>query len=385
MARQTEIAWCDSTFNPWIGCTKVSPGCAHCYAERDFDLRKHVAKWGAGQPRHRTSVEYWRQPLRWQRDAAARELDHEAETNLGKDLGVYQRPRVFCASLADVFDPEVPASWRRDFFFTVTQCHSLDFLICTKRPELVVEQIKEISTGPVAHWDLWGDWQLSGGLPNVWLGTTVEDQARADERIPALLSIPARVRFLSCEPLLGPVDLSEWIEPFVRCGSCGECYDLDEVVPDPDGHPHGADQCSKCGVKNCMCSYEGTAARVRWENGDVTKPDIDGTNPTIDWVICGGESGPNARPMHPDWARSLRDQCATASVPFFFKQWGESIPRDQVPAQPLTDMHNGTLVEPAEWTMPGKGFRDCPMLRVGKLAAGRLLDGREHNEFPEVR
>lgn len=329
MAERTEIAWCDSTFNPWIGCTKVSPGCANCYAERDFDHRKHVAKWGAGQPRHRTSEPYWRQPLRWQRTAArdAWELKITGRvTDESGDVIVWHRPRVFVASLADVFDPEVPAEWRRDLFFLITQCHSLDFLLLTKRPHLVEQQLKEISTGPVAHWDLWGDWQLAGGLPNVWLGTTVEDQARADERIPALLSIPARMRFLSCEPLLGPVEIF--------------------------GEGLG----------------EGPA------NGG-----------TIHWVIAGGESGPKARPMHPDWARSLRDQCAEAKVPFFFKQWGESLPRDQVPAQPLTDLHNGTLVEPAEWTMPGKGFQDCPMLRVGKRAAGRTLDGREHNEFPEVR
>lgn len=363
MAQQTEIAWCDSTFNPWIGCTKVSPGCAHCYAERDFDLRKHVAKWGAGQPRHRTSAAYWKQLLKWQIFAAA---DALAKRQSGQTP---HPPRVFVASLADVFDPEVPAAWRRDLFFMITQCHSLDFLLLTKRPHLVEQQLKEISTGPVAHWDLWGDWQLSGGLPNVWIGTTVEDQQRADERIPALLSIPARVRFLSCEPLLGPVDLSEWIERFVRCGSCGECYDLDEVVPDPDGGSHGADQCSKCGVKGCMCSYEGTAARARWENGDITKSDVDGTNPTIDWVICGGESGPQARPMHPNWARTLRDQCAAAGVPFLFKQWGEWAPSD-------ANKSKGEF----------QFFRDGQCLeRVGKRAAGRLLDGREHGEFPEVR
>lgn len=319
MGASTHIQWCDMTFNPWIGCTKVSPGCAHCYAERDFDLRKHIAKWGAGQLRHRTSAEYWRQPLRWQRTAAryARELEITGRvTDESGDVIVWHRPRVFVASLADVFDPEVPAEWRRDLFFLITQCHSLDFLLLTKRPHLVEQQLKEISTGPVAHWDLWGDWQLAGGLPNVWLGTTVEDQARADERIPALLSIPARMRFLSCEPLLGPVDLSF-------------------------GNP-------------------------KWRT-------FESYHAEIHWVICGGESGPQAWPMHPDWARSLRDQCAAVSVPFLFKQWGEWSPRE--------------LVEDTRQDSTLKFFPNLEMTfaRVGKHGAGRLLDGREHNEFPEVR
>ena len=330
MAENTEIAWCDSTFNPWIGCTKVSPGCANCYAERDFDHRKHVAKWGAGQPRHRTSEPYWRQPLKWDRIIA------EAGPN-------QSRPRVFCASLADWLDPEVPIEWLADLLALIQATPHLDWLLLTKRPQNWHERVRlarNYLTMPNAETALWLAYWLpkkeSAGMParggtppaNVWIGTTVEDQARADERIPSLLSIPARVRFLSCEPLLGPVDLSF-------------------------GNP-------------------------KWRTAESYHSEIH-------WVICGGESGPHARPMHPDWARALRDQCAAAHVPFLFKQWGESLPRDQVPAQPLTDLHNGTLVEPAEWTMPGKGFQDCPMLRVGKHAAGRLLDGREHNEFPEVR
>lgn len=330
MAQTTEIAWCDSTFNPWIGCTKVSPGCAHCYAERDFDLRKHVAKWGAKQLRHRTSAEYWRQPLRWQRTAARDAWELKTTGRVTDESGeviCWHRPRVFVASLADVFDPDVPAEWRRDLFFLITQCHSLDFLLLTKRPHLVEQQLKEISTGPVAHWDLWGDWQLAGGLPNVWLGTTVEDQARADERIPALLSIPARVRFLSCEPLLGPVDLhSQHIK--IETWRVGE-------------------------------SFDGPAP-------------LDG----IHWVICGGESGPQARPMHPDWARSLRDQCSAAGVPFLFKQWGEWLPGCQ-----YRDGDSQRLNEKALHTFDSENHSWW----VGKHAAGRMLDGREHNEFPVPR
>ena len=382
MAQQTEIAWCDSTFNPWIGCTKVSPGCAHCYAERDFDLRKHMAKWGAGQPRHRTSEAYWKQPLKWDRDQA--ELVRCA--NLAGEHPP-RRPRVFCASLADWLDDEVPVEWLADLLDLIRRTPSLDWLLLTKRPHLWQKRINaakvSIGRGPrietAAMLNNWAGFFGTGEPPaNVWIGTTVEDQVRADERIPALLSIPARVRFLSCEPLLGPVQLSTWIEPFVRCASCGECYDLDEVVPDPDGASQGADQCSKCGVKGCMCSYEGTAARARWENGDVTEADIHSTNPSIDWVICGGESGPHARPMHPDWARSLRDQCATAHVPVLFKQWGEWA-GNEYPA-------DGVVHVRADGSIGDFPLKDSwSMKRVGKHAAGRLLDGREHNEFPEVR
>ena len=316
MSATTAIQWCDSTFNPWIGCTKVSPGCANCYAERDFDLRKHVAKWGAGQPRHRTSKVYWKQPLMWDKEAA-RNISYwqekrsrwiasgQAEHGPGKqwlamhDAAKPRPPRVFCASLADWLDDEVPMEWLADLLDLILRTPTLDWLLLTKRPQLWRQRLEaaaDIGSDVAESW-------LDGNVPtNVWIGTTVEDQKRADERIPALLQIPARVRFLSCEPLLGPVDLhSQHIK--IETWRVGE-------------------------------SFDGPAP-------------LDG----IHWVICGGESGPKARPMHPDWARSLRDQCAEAGVPFLFKQFGEHNEQGQ---------------------------------RVGKHTAGRLLDGREHNEFPKV-
>jgi protein gp37 len=342
MAQTTEIAWCDSTFNPWIGCTKVSPGCAHCYAERDFDLRKHVAKWGAGQPRHRTSAAYWRQPLKWDQEAATRELYHEDETNLGKDLGVYQRPRVFCASLADWLDDEVPIEWLADLLVLIRRTPHLDWLLLTKRPQNFLPRLQQIANERVPHWppstrfpkisNFAAAWigQFGDGpmIPaNVWIGTSIEDHARADERISALLSIPARVRFLSCEPLLGPVDLRFW-----------------------DGRGNGS---------------------TRRSEG-------------IHWVICGGESGPHPRPMHPAWARSLRNQCQAAAVPFFFKQWGEWSDTADCgkPGWSSPDAYlnfEGHVVDEAT---ARKGGSWKGIWRVGKSAAGRLLDGREHNEFP---
>ena len=262
MAETTKIQWCDATFNPWIGCSKVSPGCANCYAERDFDLRKHVAKWGAGQPRHRTSVSYWKEPLKWNRHAPM--------------LASGVRPRVFCGSLCDWLDDEVPVEWLADLLDLIRRTPNLDWLLLTKRPKLWTQRIdrqvllrlemmKEPATAELREWLV--AW-LNGTPPaNVWIGTTVEDQARADERIPALLKIPARVRFLSCEPLLGPVEFSDVT--------------------------HRADCVQQLG-----------------------KPALAG----IHWVICGCESGPKRRPMGRVWAESLMTQCASASVAFFMKQ-----------------------------------------------------------------
>jgi protein gp37 len=177
-------------------------------------------------------------------------------------------------------------------------------------------------------------------FPNVWLGVTAENQQRADERIPILLQIPAAVRFVSVEPMLGPVDLTQidiggnvWINSLT-----GDCKSY---------HPYGG----------------------MWK--------INESKNKLDWVICGGETGPGARPMHPEWARSLRDQCQAAGTPFFFKQWGKYISISQMPEDTYRawDIHHGTEVG---WE------HDKPVWKVGKKFAGRLLDGREHNEYPEV-
>lgn len=241
MGVDTKIEWAHHTFNAWIGCTKVSPGCDHCYAARQ-DAHRRWTPDGWGGPRRRTSAEYWKQPLKWDRAAARKG----------------ERHRVFCSSLADVFDNQVDAAWRADLWPLIAATPHLDWLLLTKRPQNIKKMLP-------------ADW--GSGYQNVWLGTTVENQAEADRRIPHLLAVPARVRFLSCEPLLGPIDLTR------VAGRAG----LD---------PHW-----------CM------------------------KKSGLGWVIVGGESGPGARPMHPDWARSLRDQCAAARVPFFVKQLSSGGPK----------------------------------------------------------
>ena len=290
----SKIEWTQHTFSPWRGCTKVSPGCQHCYAETMSHRNPSVlGEWGPSGKRVVAAESYWRKPLAWDRKA--------------KKAG--ERHRVFCASLADVFEDreelEVP---RERLFDLIYDTPNLDWLLLTKRAENLERMLPWTSAHAGEYRDRF--W------PNVWLGTSVEDQQRADERIPNLLQIPAAVRFLSMEPLLGPVDLSR-------------------------------------------LTYRG-------ERLNPLDTANDQSAPHIDWIICGGESGPNARPIHPAWARSIRDQCQAAGVPFFFKQWGEWVEWD------------GSQSPSPSWRMPDTP----PMVRVGKKAAGRLLDGRTWDEFP---
>lgn len=317
MSENSKIEWCDHTFNPWEGCQKVGPGCDHCYAEaRNARFGGGSAvNWGAGAPRRRTSVANWRKPLAWN---AAHERFFAAQG---------RRQRVFCASLADVFDNAIDPAWRRDLFDLIVDTPNLDWLLLTKRIGNVPQMVQAAT--------------LCDLLPsNVWLGATIVNQEEAERDIPKLLAVPARVRFLSMEPLLGPVDL--------------------------------------------------VSSGALWSdmNGNIVDAPSRGLR-GVDWVIAGGESGPGARPMHPDWARSLRDQCAAASVPFLFKQWGEWCPRgpesmgyplvDTAPRRRITDVgENGQQLGAC-------GSSDCWMQRAGKRAAGRLLDGRSHDEFPQRR
>jgi protein gp37 len=180
MGQNSKIEWCDHTFNPWIGCQKVSPGCDHCYAEAMMDHRYRRVQWGPHGARQRTSKENWKKPLNWNADAR----------NFCKEHG--HRPRVFCASLADVFDNKVETSWRDDLFDLIRKCNKLDWLVLTKRPENIARMLPP-------------DWR--DGYPNVWLGTTAEDQSRFDLRWKRLKIVPAVIRFISYEPALGPVRL----------------------------------------------------------------------------------------------------------------------------------------------------------------------------------
>ena len=305
MAKNSKIEWCDHTFNPWLGCTRVSPGCVNCYAE-SFVRRYGKAEWGSTAQRVRTSPANWREPLAWNRKA----------------LREGRRYKVFCASLADVFEdnPQL-TEWRYDLWALIDRTRHLDWLLLTKRPENIAEMLPLI-------------WLESEGIPpNLWLGTSVENQESADKRIPELLKLPAAVRFLSCEPLLGPLDLSWYLAPRF-------------AADDPRHEP--------------------------WRNG-------------VEWVICGGESGPKARPMHPDWARRLLNQCNTAGVPFFYKQHGAWLHRSQV-SRELQLMLAGANAFGHSFTYHKWGDGSDSIRLLGKSLVGeeigRQLDGYEWNEMP---
>lgn len=336
MGANSKIEWCDHTFNPWTGCTKVSGACDHCYAESWAKRSGHPELW-AGD-RRRTSAANWKQPLKWNAAAAK--------------AGV--RARVFCASLADVFDNQVPEDWRSDLWSIVRDTSNLDWLMLTKRPQNIPKMLPAAyGFGDPDHPVDKQEWPW----PNVWLGTTAENQEEADRRIPHLLAVPAKVHFLSCEPLLAPIDLTS--------------------LPSQSGIGRYLDALSNAGVHS--------------SSADIPAK--------IDWVICGGESGPHARPMHPDWARSLRDQCAAAGVAFHFKQWGEWIEWRHAGVGQLTNVtpqrpdysgqHLSKAFANGEPLFEGRALPTIHpergnniSLRVGKSRAGRLLDGVEHNGFP---
>ena len=347
MADNTAIEWADHTFNPWEGCQKVGPGCDNSYAEaRNARFGGGVASnWGPGAPRRRTSSANWRKPIAWNAAAAAFAEKHG------------RRQRVFCASLADVFDNAVDPQWRDDLWRLILDTPDLDWLLLTKR------------IGNVA-----GRTPISGMPKNVWLGVTIVNQVEADRDIPKLLETPAAVRFLSCEPLLGPVDLTA-----IPYGEVlGNAPSYQDALSARIWVPAG--------------SWSGRGHTV----GDRKFVDL---CTGIDWVIAGGESGPGARPMHPDWARSLRDQCGAAGVPFLFKQWGWCLPGDLEdedenghPAWCFGD----AVVGEQEWLTPEQegasgtanaratmfGFAGQDFLRFKRSIHVRLLDGMQHDGFP---
>ncbi|WP_423209036.1 phage Gp37/Gp68 family protein [Paracoccus yeei] len=321
MAENSNIEWTHHTFNPWIGCQKVGPGCDHCYAET-WDargLQQRETRWGPHATRTRTSAANWRQPLKWDREAAA----------------VGERRRVFCASLADVFDNHVSIQpeWRDDLWRLIEATPNLDWMLLTKRPGNIGNML------PVPF-------DFDRLYPNVWLGCTVVNQAEADRDIPKLLKVPAKVRFLSMEPLLGQVDPTAL----------------------PYGETIGNAPTYQDALRGKLWMPAGSPSwptDPRATVGDRTYVDLCGM---IHLVIVGGESGPGARPMHPDWARALRDQCQAAGVAFHFKQ-------------------NGEWVSVSEVEGPGDHFRfpdGATVRRTGKKLAGRTLDGRTWDEMPGV-
>jgi len=329
MAEKTQIEWTDSTWNVVNGCSVVSPGCINCYAMRLAGTRMKHHPSRAGLTQNSKAAPVWTGEVRFNDKALLDPLR-------------WRRPRrIFVCAHGDLFHEAVPDEWIDKVFAVMALAPRHQFQLLTKRPErmrayLTATEFPGGEEGGFvidrAHWlqsvceQLGGDGMAVARwpLPNVWLGVSVEDQARADERIPILLDTPAAVRWLSCEPLLGPVDLRR-LSTFRFRGA--------EVLDALTGTLEGmfGDHCAR-------------------------------QLPSIDWVVAGGESGPGARPMHPDWARSLRDQCAGAGVPFLFKQWG-----DWAPCESL----NGT-------ERPG----EFPAMKVGKKRAGRLVDGQLHDAFP---
>lgn len=315
MGENSKIQWTDHTFNPWIGCAKVSPACNGCYAEDLMDTRYGRVEWGQRKTetteasvgtRIRTAPSTWKQPIKWNKDAGI------AGT----------RPRVFCASLADVFDNQVPPEWRADLFDLIAATPNLIWLLLTKRPQNIVKMVRQ--SGAVAGN---GTLYLPG---NAALGTTIEDQTRADINVPHLVHAKAQLGpafiFVSIEPMLGQVDLTciLWPAGHVR-------------FPVSDDISDGFDA-------------------LRFVNQD---------QGVIDWVIAGGETDQGkhkARPSQVAWFRSLRDQCKAAGTKFHFKQWGEYGPTT------------------SRFYSPDPDFQ--PVERFGKKVTGRLLDGVEHNGFP---
>lgn len=286
MGVTTHIVWCDSTLNWWEGCTKVSPGCANCYAESRYRsmMIEPVIHWGKGAPR-RKSKSAVQQALILNRKPficdycgkAYPATMHEGKFEIcpdcfhSKDRSSLHRRRIFSLSLGDWLDPEVPVEWLTEMLDTIRQCNACDWLLLTKRPELFAERMQRSLRSTVAgDPEKWlCDWMDGNPPHNIWIGTSVEDQKRADERIPHLLKIPARVRFLSVEPILEQINLG-----FSRPAKAGG-----QTMPGPLG---------------------------------------------IHQVIVGGESGKNARPCNIEWLRSIKAQCESANTAFFCKQLGSN-------------------------------------------------------------
>ncbi len=367
----SEIEWTDASWNPVTGCTKVSAGCDNCYAEvmarrlGSMNRNPVLANNGYAAPPHHFDVtlhpDRLLQPLTWKKPR-----------------------RVFVCSMGDLFHRNVSPDFIMQVWAVMAACPQHTFQIPTKRPDIMelftsyiyskgeqaivrrkvarcwlYEAGKEILTCLISN-----EFQLGKPLPNVHLGTSIENQQTADERIPHLLNCPAEVRFVSVEPMLGAVDLIAALDIVIDVGG-----EIETPAVDPAAYLH--------------------------------------------WVICGGESGPNARPMHPDWARGLRDQCKAATVPFFFKQWGAWQPWMDWDTYLDSETFEGNALR-REWRnkclVYSKGelvwiastaqpeppthdnkpciWLDHPddawlMQCVGKKKAGRWLDGKLHDEYPE--
>jgi protein gp37 len=366
MADNSGIEWTDATWNPVVGCSVISPGCTNCYAMKlaGGRMQNHPSRQGLTKPSKAGPVwtgevrfmdDWLDQPLRW------------------------KRPRkIFVCAHSDLFHEAVPDEWIDKVFAVMALAPQHTFQVLTKRPERMRSYL---TNGGALPWlrarisdaafkvngvgSAWRAKDAPWPLENVHLGVSAEDQPRADERIPLLLATPAAVRWVSAEPLLGPI----WMATNGRFNDgdgahswlTGARFDVDVDANGVTGGPH--------------------------------------KGPRLDWVVAGGESGPGARPSHPDWFRSLRDQCASAGVPFHFKQHGDWREWDSRPETDEVDAGSeaaeailASAHNPAWITRDGRVFHQqedlppdtpCRLVeRLGKKAAGRLLDGREHNGMP---
>ncbi len=349
MADTTKIEWArhpltdlGATWNPITGCSLVSEGCRHCYAARlaGTRMKNHPSRQGlarqnaAGEWKFtgevRFNEQWFDQPLRW------------------------KKPRgIFVCAHGDLFHENAPDEWIDKVFAVMALCPQHVFFVLTKRPESMPAYLER--RNPNGHHPAMDTAALVAAtgrvntpafdlrtwpLPNVWLGTSIEDQTTADTRLPYLLATPAARRFISAEPLLGPVDLTDIdYVPFI-----------DSFRRTPRKNP---------------ADPNWPQLRYNALTGHLRGPDDVGL-PKLDWVIAGGESGHKARPTHPDWVRLLRDQCAAADVPFFFKQWGNHAP--------------ASIVAPGDHLSQDADI----MLPSGKSAAGRLLDGVTYDAMPDL-
>lgn len=393
----TQIEWATDTWNPITGCSPISEGCQNCYAKRMSKRLAGRCGYDKDNPFKLTlHPDRLEQPLHW------------------------KKPRqTFVCSMGDMFHEDVPTEYIIKVFDIMSQSPQHTFIVLTHRPESMVDFI--------CGMNFCGFW---GPVPkHIWLGVTCENQAKADERIPVLLQIPAAVRFVSIEPMLGPVDLSKWImprTPFTPENAPEKWADFTwpDWVPEKvreqiedfwgqfgrkpkdwvenaihnDSPPFGMhmgyrDERNGEAVYGRWIFAWNNIGRLIGDNGEIYYPSIprahlfDTTRyywHDLHWTICGGETGPGARPMHPDWTRSLRDQCQATGTPFFFKSWGDWTPINQ-PWNQSNDIQD--LSNNERWLnlAGGHGFHGdnvWRMRKVGKKRAGRLLDGREYSEYP---
>jgi len=360
---KSKIEWTDEVWNPVTGCTKVSAGCKHCYAEREwprfYGREVIIESESVEQPKIQNGKHL---PIHNMVKRKREFTDVRCHSDrLDTPLHWRKPRRVFVNSMSDLFHEDVPDEFICQVFSVMDAAKQHRFQILTKRPERMKDFFDRVEincealgrdfievedpTGREHQWDNWP-------LPNVWLGVSVEDQATADARIPLLLQTPAAVRFVSAEPLLGHVNLSGDFAGHER-GWCPRCGEISSLCP------------------GCICAA--------CEDGELLDPPV---TPGVDWVIAGGESGPKARPSHPDWFRSLRDQCQAANVPFFFKQWGEfgivECGDCSCISSELCIRTGGRVIE-----FRRDSIGKIVQLRVGKKKAGNTLDGKQHLEFPQ--